>query len=524
MNDDIKKEELQEETKNTQEPEVKEEKTKTSTTKQESEIETAEENQENTENKEESEEKEESNEDKEDFEKMLDESLVNTQDADVGDEITGEIIKITNEYIFISLGGKMDAFAEKKEYFDKEGNLPYEIGDEITGYVISKSDEETVISKSFNKAYSSKAILKDAYEKKIPVNGKVTSAIKGGFSVDLLGIRAFCPVSHLDIKRVVDSSEYIGRTFDFEVIEYSNRGRNIVVSRKTLLKKAQAEKRKETMEKVEVGAELEGEVTRITTYGAFVDLGGVEGLLHISELSWKRVETPTEIINLHDKIKVKVIKINGKRISLSLKALEPHPFDIATSELNVGDKITGKIVKNQPFGSFIEIRPGVEGLIPISEMARGRRIIHPSDILDVGEEVEAEVIKVNPEKRKISLSLKALQPDPWDNVDNHIKVDNDYLGEIENVTNFGAFIHLAGGLVGLLPKSKFKRAGIQLSKDDIGEKIEVRVTNIDKENQRIALIPVTKDKEKMKELTKDNWRRYAKERNRIPDDNPFKDL
>ena len=136
----------------------------------------------------------------------------------------------------------------------------------------------------------------------------------------------------------------------------------------------------------------------------------------------------------------------------------------------------------------------------------------------------SEVIKVNPEKRKISLSLKALQPDPWDNVDNHIKVDNDYLGEIENVTNFGAFIHLAGGLVGLLPKSKFKRAGIQLSKDDIGEKIEVRVTNIDKENQRIALIPVTKDKEKMKELTKDNWRRYAKERNRIPDDNPFKDL
>ncbi|MDD3050946.1 MAG: S1 RNA-binding domain-containing protein [Candidatus Cloacimonetes bacterium] len=464
----------------------------------------------------------------ENFAQMLEESLGKSVDLELGDEISGEIINISDDYIFVSLGGKLDAYADKNEYLDADGEFSLKVGDTLKGFIVKKTDSETIISKSFNKSYANKELLRDAYDKKIPVNGKVMSAIKGGFTVDLLGIRAFCPVSQLDIRRINDVSLYIGRTFDFEIMEYAENGKNIVVTRVPILQKEQEEIKKKTWEKIEVGAVLEGVVTRITDFGAFVDLGGVEGLLHISEISWGRVENCTEVINIREKIQVKIIKISGEKISLSMKALQMNPFDEYIQTVREGDVVKGKIVRIENFGSVIELKHGVEGLIPISEMTSGRRIGHPSEMLTVGDTVEAEIIRVKVEEKKISLSLKSLEPNVWDDIDSILEVGNDYEGVIENVTPHGAFIKLHDSIVGLLPKSRIAKAGLKIPISDIGTTLNVRVIEIDKEKKRISLestVTASAEKIEVEGDSRDNWKRYA--RNKSQDnqiDSPFKDL
>jgi small subunit ribosomal protein S1 len=461
--------------------------------------------------------------DENNFEHMLEESLANIKNLEVGDKISGEIIKITDSYIFVTLGGKRDCYANKEDYLDKKGKLSYEIGQKLTGYVVKCSDTETLIAKSLYSVNLN--VLHSAYEEKIPVQGKVQSMTKGGYIIDISGIKAFCPISQIDGRVVIDPKKYMNSEFDFRIIEFKKNGKNIVVSRRKILDEEKEVQKKETLSQLNIGDIITGKVTRLTNFGAFVDIGGVDGLLHISQFSWSRVESPSEILNIGDEIKAKIIKLQGEKISLSMKALQENPVETAMKEFNEGDIVSCRVVRNLPFGSFVEIRAGVEGLIPISELARGRRINNPSEVVKEGDLLEAQILKIDPEKQKISLSLKALQPDPWDNIDEFINEDDIVTGTIENVASFGAFIKLSEGVTGLLPNVKMKIAGIKLDKNKIGEEFKVRVVKIDKDARRISLEPTNMPESAVE--AKDDWHKYKKQKSKktiIDEDSPFANL
>ncbi|MFO7896393.1 MAG: S1 RNA-binding domain-containing protein [Candidatus Cloacimonadales bacterium] len=459
-----------------------------------------------------------------DFEQMLEDSLVNIQKINVGDKVEGDIINITDSLIFVSLGGKRDAYAEKNDYTNKDGELALEVGGKIEGYVVKASEAETVISKSLVSV--NKRVLEEAFEESIPVQGKVSSMIKGGFNIDINGVRAFCPLSQIDLGVVSETKKYIGSTYDFKVIDFQQNGRNIVVSRRKILEALRDEQKKVTLAKLEEGSTVTGTVSRLTNFGAFIDLGGIDGLLHISEFSWNRIESPNELLNIGDEVETKVLKIKGNKISLSLKALQENPFDLAIKEINEGDVVSCRVLRNLAFGSFVEIVPGVEGLIPISEMSRGRRINNPSEIVTEGEMVEAQILKIKPNARKISLSLKALQPDPWDSVCEAINDGDIIRGKIESIASFGVFINVADGVSGLLPNVKMKPVKLELSKENIGEDIEVRVAKVDRAAKRISLEPADLPEGAVKSVQpRSDWREYKKEKSQeVEADNPFADL
>jgi len=455
------------------------------------------------------------------FEDLLEESINNVVEYNIGDEVEGEIIKISDKYIFISLGAKKDAYADIKEYQNKQGKLNLKVGDKLKGYIVRSDDEETVIAKSIDAV--NRHLLKDAYEEQIPIKGKVTSIIKGGFRIDVSGIRAFCPISQMDIKVVTDPNIYINNMYEFEIIDLDESGKNIVLSRKKLLQR-ELEAEKETMlDSLKVGDVKKGVVTRLTNFGAFVNMGPIEGLIHISEFDWNRVDSPSDVLKIGDEVEAKVIKIKGDKVSLSLKALKPDPYDVAFEEYHVGDVVKCKVLRNLPFGSFVEIKPGVEGLIPVSEIVRGRRITRPDEILKVGDEIEAKIQKIDKENKKISLSVKALLPDPWDTVENDFSEGDIVNGVIENIMNFGAFIKIKDGITGLLPKSKIALTKMDLNKNSIGTEISLRIARIDTVNKKISLEPT--DMPETTHTKRDDWKKYKKQKKKkepeTDPDNPF---
>ena len=462
----------------------------------------------------------------ESFEDLLEESLDKIQEFSVGDEVEGEISNINDKYIFISLGGKNDACAELREYQDRKGKLIYKVGDKVKGYVVRSDDSETVIAKSINSV--NKYLLKDAFEEKIPIRGKVTSIIKGGFRIDVSGFRAFCPISQMDVKVVTEPNDYINKEYDFEIIELDNSGKNIVLSRKRLLSRELLEQKKEMLSKINIGDVLKGTVSRLTNFGAFVNIGPLEGLIHISEFDWTRVESPSDVLKINDEVEAKVIKIKGDKVSLSLKMLKPDPYQVAFDELNIGDIVTCKILRNLPFGSFVEIKPGVEGLIPVSEIVRGRRINKPDEILSIGDMVEAKIQRINKDNQKISLSIKALLPDPWDKVDNDYSEGDVVTGTIENIMDFGVFVKLNDGVTGLLPKSKMALVNMVLNNDSMGTEISLRISRIDTINKKISLEPTDIPENaggNDRHERRDDWKKYKKAKddksNNIDQDNPF---
>ncbi len=479
------------------------------------------------------------NENEESFEELLEESTQQTPELFEGDVIVGEIVQITETNIFISYGGKNDAIAEVADYKKKDGTLPFKEGETLKGYIVKKTDQETIVSRSLNKAHVSDYILSDAFERKIPVSGKVQSVIKGGFSVDILGARGFCPMSHMSLNPISSNTEFIGKTFDFEIIDFQDLGRNIVISRRVLLAKEKADKKRETLASLELGSVVPGKVMRITNFGAFVDIGGIEGLLHISQISWNKIVSAAEILQKGDEIEVKIIELSKNKIGLSLKELQEDPFDERVKELEVGMILKGVIISNETFGSFVDIGGGVSALIPISEMAKGRRIKDASEVVNPGDQIEAEIIKLDPVKKKISISLKSLEPDPWDNIE-HFVINESVTGTIENINKHGIFVQVSAGLTGLIPKSKLRYAKEKLEEKEIGAQIEVRLVEIDSENQRISLEPAEMDEmpERPAKNTysnnhnnnqrsggeRSNWKRYAIQKKQDASGNPFQDL
>jgi small subunit ribosomal protein S1 len=490
---------------------------------------------------------------KEDYLRMLEDSFQNTNEIKKGDVVEAPIVTITDNFLIVNLGGKFDAYAEISEYSDDKGVLSLQVGDILKGYVVDQTDQGYVVGKSLTKQHVDKQSIRDAFEKKIPVQGKVYSVTKGGFSVDILGARAFCPISQISDRPVEDTTVFIGQTLDFMVIECSENCRRIVVSHRQLAEQEANEKKAEVLARLSEGDVVSGKVMRMTSFGAFVDIGGVEGLMHVSEISWQHVIKPQDVLKSGQEMDVKILSIKGDKVALSLKALQENPFTQALSEIKEGDEVDCRILRLHNFGAFAEIKPGVEGLIPVSEMSRNRNIAHPREILKEGDYVKVQVLRIDPDTQKISLSLKALQPDPWNKIDEIVAIEKPFNGVVESSTNFGVFVSISDGITGLLPRSRVRKTDNFKS----GDELELMVTAIDRDNHRITLDYTDRTPEEIAAASRprnedrphrdfrdggsrgdrdfggrrggrsrgdDEWRKYANQKSPVVEDNPFKDL
>jgi small subunit ribosomal protein S1 len=416
-----------------------------------------------------------------------------SDDIQVGDKIKGNIISISDKAVFVDTGTKADGIVEIGELMDDNGQLPYDVGDELELFVVSVDESEVRLSKAIA-GIGGLNMLKDAYANRIPVEGKVIQTIKGGLQVEVLKRRAFCPISQIDTQYVENAQAYVGQTYEFRITRLTEGGRNIVLSRRDLLEVELQKVRQAFMQELAVDQIHTGRVTRVMPYGAFVELvPGVEGMVHISELSWSRVEKTEEAVQPGDKLEVKVLRIEPgdkqMKISLSVKQISGNPWDRVGDDVQIGQKVTGKVIRCAPFGAFVEIMPGIEGLVHISEMSYTKRVIHPEDIVKPGQSVSVLIKEVDPVKRRIGLSIRDAEGDPWLDVEEKFTVGQPVKGTVEKLEKFGMFIALAPGIVGLLPKSVIKgssgASGIETLKP--GNDIEVVVQSIQAAERRISL-------------------------------------
>lgn len=434
------------------------------------------------------EEKEYSSEEYEELSKLYEETI---SDYVEGELIVGKILSIGDKEVTIDIGFKSEGTIPIEEFTKPE---ELKIGDDIEVFIdnIEDSEGQLVLSKRKVDFIHSWERVIDSYENGEILQGRCIRRIKGGIVVDLGGIDAFLPGSQIDVKPIRDFDAFIGQTIDFKVVKVNNLRKNIVVSHRVLVEEEMKEQREKILANLEKNQILEGTVKNITDFGVFIDLGGVDGLLHINDLSWGRVSHPSEIVAFDETIKVMVLDFNEvkDRISLGLKQLQPHPWENVTKKYPVGAVVKGKVVNISDYGAFVELEKGVEGLIHISEMSWTQHIKHPSKILAVGEIVEAKILSIDEEEKKISLGLKQLEPDPWDTLGEKYPIGSRHEGKVRNLTNFGAFVELEEGIDGLIHISdlswtkKIRHPGEVVKK---GDTIEVVVLNVDREHRRISL-------------------------------------
>ncbi|MBQ9463036.1 MAG: 30S ribosomal protein S1 [Bacteroidales bacterium] len=424
---------------------------------------------------------------KEEIEAAYDKTLAR---IDANETKEGEVTAINKREVIVSVGGKSEGVIMATEF---RYNPDLKVGDKVEVLVESPEDKKGQIVLSHKKARALKSWdrVNEAYEKDEVVKGFVKTRTKGGMIVDVFGIEAFLPGSQIDIKPIRDYDQYVGQTVDFKIVKINNEYRNVVVSHKALLEAEQEAKRAELIGKLEKGQVLEGVVKNITNYGVFVDLGGVDGLIHITDLSWGRVNHPEEIVSLDEKIKVVVLDFNEqqKRIALGLKQLTPHPWENLDPNLKVGDKVKGKVILLADYGAFIEIEPGVEGLVHVSEMSWSPRLHSAQEFLKQGEEVEAQVLSIDREARKISLGLKQLTENPWENIREKYPVGSRHSATVRNVTNFGVFAELEDGVEGLVHISDLSWNKIKHPSEVVnaGDTIDVQILDFDEANHKLSL-------------------------------------
>ena len=425
--------------------------------------------------------------DKEEIEAAYDKTLAR---IDGGETKEGEVTSINKREVVVSVGGKSEGVIMATEF---RYNPDLKVGDKVEVLVESPEDKKGQIVLSHKKARALKSWdrVNEAFEKDEVVKGFVKTRTKGGMIVDVFGIEAFLPGSQIDIKPIRDYDQYVGQTVDFKIVKINNEYRNVVVSHKALLEAEQEAKRAELIGKLEKGQVLEGVVKNITNYGVFVDLGGVDGLIHITDLSWGRVNHPEEIVSLDEKIKVVVLDFNEqqKRIALGLKQLTPHPWENLDPNLKVGDKVKGKVILLADYGAFIEIEPGVEGLVHVSEMSWSPRLHSAQEFLKQGEEVEAQILSIDREARKISLGLKQLTENPWETIREKYPVGSRHSATVRNVTNFGVFAELEDGVEGLVHISDLSWNKIKHPSEVVnaGDTIDVQILDFDEANHKLSL-------------------------------------
>ncbi len=395
----------------------------------------------------------------ENFSALLEKNMIANGWLEPGQKVKSRVIGITGEFVYVDLGGKSDGIVDLNEFMDDEGNLHVKQGDEVEAFFLGLQDG---IRKLTTRIHGYSAVdlrsIHNAHDAGMPVNGEVKREVKGGFEIAVGGVKCFCPFSQIDLKGGREAGNYVGKTFPFGVIEFKDDGRNIVLSRRLLLeedRKARAENLKKTLA---VGMEVSAAVRSLQSFGAFVDLGGIDGLIPVSELAWSRIERPEDVLSIGQKVSVKIISLDweSNRITLSIKAMQPDPWLASAEKYPVDSRVKGTVVRLVPFGAFVNLEPGIDGLIHISNLGAGRRIKHPREVIEAGQLVEVYVLDVDPRNRRISLSMEP-KPKPE-------KVVLPSVGElldgiVEKVMPFGIFLKMSNGLTGLIPNAEIGTPG-----------------------------------------------------------------
>lgn len=451
----------------------------------------------------ESEEEEESVEDAQDsdsFMRLYEESLKSIKEGEV---VAGEIVQVDKEYVLVDIGYKSEGQINIREFIDAEGNLAANVGDKIEVLLERREDDEGVIRLSKEKAAKMKVWdkIREIYENDGTVKGTILSRVKGGLSVDI-GLQAFLPGSQVDLRPIRDMDSLVGMEHEFKIVKYNKRRGNIVLSRRAILEAERVALKDKTLEIIEEGSVLRGIVKNITDYGLFIDLGGIDGLVHITDMSWGRVGHPSEMHKAGDEIEVKVLSFDKERerVSLGIKQLVPDPWSQVEKKYPIGARITGRVVSLTDYGAFIEVEQGVEGLIHVSEMSWTRKVRHPSQLLSIGDMVEAIVLNMDIARKRISLGMKQVAPNPWDVIEEKYPVGTTIEGKIKNITDFGAFIGIDEGIDGLVHISDIswtKRIRHPSEVYKKGQEVRAVVLNIDRNNERFSL--------GIKQLAPDPW-------------------
>ena len=433
-----------------------------------------------------------------DKEKAYENTLIDISEHEL---INGRVVGMNDRDVLIDIGFKSEGIIDRSEF--TEETLP-SIGDQVEVYLeyLEDSSGNTILSKEKADFMLRWKSLREAYDNEKIITGKVVRRIKGGMVVDLGAVQAFLPGSQLDVRPITDFDIYVDKEIELRIVKLNEARKNIVVSHKLIIEESLIEQREALFQEIQTGSIMEGRVKNITDFGVFVDLGGIDGLLHITDLSWGRINHPSEIIQLNEEITVKVIEYDSerKRVSLGLKQLTPHPWDEVEVKYPIGSVVKGTIVSLTNYGAFIEIEPGVEGLIHVSEISWTRHIKNPSEEYSMGDEVEAKVISIDAEEKKISLGVKQLTPDPWDEIEKEFEVGEKYSGKVQNLAQFGAFVELKEGIDGLVHVSDLswtkvvRHAKNILEKD---QKVDVVILEVSRENRKISL--------GIKQLQDDPW-------------------
>lgn len=425
---------------------------------------------------------------REELTKTYDESLNTVKDKDV---IEGTIIALNKREAVVNIGYKSDGIIPVSEF---RYNPDIKVGDVVEVFIENQEDKKGQLILSHRKARASRSWerVNQALENDEIIKGYIKCRTKGGMIVDVFGIEAFLPGSQIDVKPIRDYDIFVGKTMEFKVVKINQEFKNVVVSHKALIEAELEQQKREIISKLEKGQVLEGTVKNITTYGVFIDLGGVDGLIHITDLSWGRVNHPEDVVSLDQKLNVVILDFDNekKRIALGLKQLQPHPWDALDPNLKVGDKVKGKVVVMADYGAFIEIAPGVEGLIHVSEMSWSQHLRSAQDFMKAGDEIEAVILTLDREDRKMSLGIKQLKEDPWENIETKYPVGSKHTAKVRNFTNFGVFVELEEGVDGLIHISDLswtKKIKHPTEFTQIGADIDVQVLEIDKDNRRLSL-------------------------------------
>ncbi|MCP4666732.1 MAG: 30S ribosomal protein S1, partial [Deltaproteobacteria bacterium] len=434
------------------------------------------------------------------FVELFEESLKSIQEGEV---VRGEIVQVDKEYVLVDIGYKSEGQIRIQEFIDPEGNLTAKVGDKVDVLLERRESDDGTIILSKEKAAKIKIWdqIKEIYENDGTIKGKIMSRVKGGLAVDI-GIQAFLPGSQVDLRPVRDMDSLVGAEYEFKIVKYNKRRGNIVLSRRAILEAGRMAQKEETLKHLEEGASVNGTVKNVTDYGLFIDLGGIDGLVHITDMSWGRVGHPSEMHQVGDEISVKVLDLDRERerVSLGIKQLVSDPWNKADEKYPIGARIQGRVVSLTDYGAFVEVEQGVEGLIHVSEMSWTRKVRHPSQILSVNDIVDTMVLNIDIAKKRISLGMKQVEPNPWDVIEEKYPMGTTIEGKIRNITDFGIFIGIDEGIDGLVHISDISwtrriKHPSELYKK--GQEVQAVVLNIDKENERFSL--------GIKQLESDPW-------------------